>query len=48
MFEERRYTPDQVFPFFFWMTGKIATPLPDGMPAQQLEVLIKVASTTRK
>lgn len=46
MFGEWIYTPDQIFLFFFWMTGKIATLLPGGMPAQQLEVLIKAASTT--
>jgi len=34
-----RYTPDQIFLFFFWMTGKIVIPLPDDTPAQQLEVL---------
>lgn len=39
MIVQWRYTPDQIFLFFFWMTGKIAIPLPDDTPAQLLEVL---------
>jgi hypothetical protein len=30
--------PDPIVLFFFWMTGKIVILLPDGMPAQHLEV----------
>jgi len=30
------------------VTGRIETPLPDDMPAQQPEVLIKAANTQRK
>lgn len=45
MFGEWRYTPDQIFLFFFWTTGKIVIPLLGGKPARQLEVLIKAAST---
>jgi hypothetical protein len=39
MFGQWRYTPDPIVLFFFWMTGKIVILLPDGMPAQHLEVL---------
>lgn len=45
---EQRYTPDQIFLFFFWMPCKIVTPLPDGTPAQQLEVLIRQPAPQKK